>query len=119
MEAWDLYFKKFEARQTDGSIREEQNPELMSNCIEKKLLRSIKRYEMKVTDDTFTEAALEAHLKSKLSNFAPQVELESILGKLRFDPHQREPEEKVRKVFEHVVTYSPIQLGRQIQRQED
>ena len=63
----DLYCKKktFAGWKADGSIQDEQEPEDMRNCIEKKLLRGMCVYEMKVTVEDLTLEQLREYLKNK------------------------------------------------------
>jgi len=97
-----LYEETFAARKADGSIREEQEPEDIRRCIERKLLRSMCIYEMKVSMDDLTEDQLFNHLKSKLKQVKNSTPIEVLLGKLRFNKQVMEPQEKVRAVFEEV-----------------
>ena len=80
-----LYEETFAARKADGSIREEQEPEDIRRCVERKLLRSMCIYEMKVAVDTLTEEELLEHLKNKLKTVKNSTPIEILLGKLRFN----------------------------------
>ena len=97
-----LYEENFAARKADGSIREEQEPEDIRRCVERKLLRSMCIYEMKVAVDALTEEQLLEHLKNKLKAVKNSTPIEILLGKLRFNKQVMEPQEKVRAVFEEV-----------------
>ena len=103
LEEWAIYKKKFEARKADGSLNQNAQIEKMINSVEPKLFKRIWKYEMAVADEAAaTEALFEAHLRRKLSDFKTALSLEDALKPLRVEASEKEPAEKVGKLFQQV-----------------
>ena len=103
LDEWAIYKKKFEARKADGSLNQHAQIEKMINCVEPKLFKRIWKYEMAVANEAAaTEALFQEHLKKKIKDFKTALTLEDALKPLRVEVSEKEPAEKVGKLFQSV-----------------